>query len=119
MNPNYVNTITVYRNKNGAWSRTVLHKCFWKAKIETVQDGTNAKQVNSYTVRIPVESAGLGFVTSTNDIVVLGEIAEEITGKSPYTATEIMQRFKPDAFKITAFSDNTSCCVDKHYRLGG
>lgn len=119
MNPNYVNTITVYRNQNGAWSRTVLHNCFWKSKIETMQDGTNVKQVNTYTVRIPLEETGAGFRASANDIVILGEATEEITGKSPNTATEIMQRYKPNAFKVTAYTDNTSHLMDKHYRLGG
>lgn len=119
MNPNYVNTITIYRNKDGAWSRTVLHNCFWKAKTETVQDGTNAKQVNTYTVRIPLREAEAGFSTSVNDIVILGEVMDEITGKTPNTATEVMQRYKPNAFKVTAFADNTSHPMDKHYRLGG
>lgn len=119
MNPNYVNTITVYRNQNGAWSKTVLHNCFWKTKVETVHDGTNAKQVNTYTVRIPLIEAEAGFRASANDIVILGKAIDEITGKSPYTATEIMQKYKPDAFKVTAFTDNTSHLMDKHYRLGG
>ena len=119
MNPNYVNTITVYSNQNRAWSRTVLHNCFWKSKIETVQDGTNAKQVNTYIVRIPLKEAGAGFRAFVNDIVILGEATEEITGKSPYTATEVMQKYKPNAFKVTAFADNTSHLMDKHYRLGG
>ena len=119
MNPNYVNTITVYRNQNGAWSRTVLHNCFWKAKVETVQDGTNAKQVNTYTARIPLSEAEPGFSASVNDLVILGEVTDGITGKSPYTATEVMQKYKPNAFKITAFADNTSHLMDKHYRLGG
>lgn len=119
MNPNYVNTITVYRNQNGAWSRTVLHNCFWKAKTETAQDGTNAKQVNTYTVRIPLKEAEAGFWASINDLVIFGERQDEITGKTPNTATEIMQKYKPNAFKVTAFADNTSHLADKHYRLGG
>lgn len=119
MNPNYVNTITIYRNKNGAWSRTVLHNCFWKSEIKTVQDGTNAKQTNTYTVRIPLREAESGFRASANDIVILGEATEEMTGKSPNTATEILQRYKPNSFKVSAFADNTSHLMDKHYRLGG
>lgn len=97
----------------------MLHNCFWKAKTETVQDGTNAKQVNTYTVRIPLREAEAGFSTSVNDIVILGEVMDEITGKTPNTATEVMQRYKPNAFKVTAFADNTSHPMDKHYRLGG
>lgn len=97
----------------------MLHNCSWKSKTETVQTGTDAKQVNTYTVRIPPKEAGAGFSASVNDIVILGECQDEITGKTPNTATEIMQMHKPNAFKMTSFADNTSYLMDKHYRLGG
>ena len=119
MNPNYCHIISLYRDRDGAWERTVLRNCFWKAGIAITQDGTNVRQVNTYTVRIPLEEAGTGFLVSVNDIVVLGECTDTITGKTPNTATEVLLRNKPQAFRITAFSDNTSHRVGKHYRLGG
>lgn len=119
MNPNYVNTVTIFRKQSGAWSKTVLHNCFWKSEIKTVQDGTALNKVNTYTVRIPMQVADENFTVSTGDVVVLGACHEMITGKSPDTATEVLQRNKPEAFAITAFSDNTSHLLDKHYRLGG
>ena len=119
MNPNYIHTVTLYRNIDGAWTRTVLHHCFWKAGIAVTQDGVNAKQVNTYTVRIPLEEAGENFQAKVNDMVVLGECQDTITDKSPDTAAQVLLRNKPDAFKVTAFSDNTSHRMGKHYRLGG
>lgn len=97
----------------------MLHNCFWKSGTATVQNGTEARQTNTYTVRIPLEEAGAGFSVATNDIVVLGECTEEVTGKSPNTAAELMHRHKPNAFKVTAAAENTSHRMDKHYRLGG
>ncbi len=119
MNPNYVHTVTIYRNQDGAWDKTVFHNCFWKSGIVTMQNGVNASQANTYTVRIPTEVAGVGFCASIGDIVVLGNCEDEITGKTPNTASQVMQRHKPNAFKVTAFSDNTSHRLGKHYRLGG
>ena len=119
MNPNYVSDITIYRKISGAWERTVLHNCFWKSGITVTQNGTEASQVNTYTVRIPESIAGAGFSVSLDDIVINGICPDEITEKSPFTATEILRKRKPDAFKVTAFSDNTSHLMDKHYRLGG
>ncbi len=119
MNPNYIHTITLYRNRNGAWSKTVLHNCFWKAGIAVTQNGTEALQANTYTVRIPLKEAGADFAVMTDDIVVLGNCVDEITKSSPDTAAEVLQRKKPNAFRVTAFSDNTSHRMDKHYRLGG
>ena len=119
MNPNYIHTITLYRNRNGAWTRTVLHNCFWKSEITISQDGTNEKKVNTYTVRIPQKEAEEGFQVLSGDIVVHGECQDMIAKKSPDTASEVLQRNKPEAFRVTSFSDNTSHRLGKHYRLGG
>lgn len=83
------------------------------------QSGTEVSQANTYTVRIPIEVAGAGFVAAVGDVVVHGECQDEITGKSPQTATEVLQRNKPEAFRVTAYSDSTSHFAGKHYRLGG
>lgn len=119
VNPNYVHTITLYRKQNGAWTRTVLHNCFWKSPVAVTQNGVQASQANTYTVRIPAEVAGEGFKVSLEDIVVHGECTDQITGKVPNTAAEVMARNKPEAFKVMAFSDNTAHRMGKHYRLGG
>lgn len=118
-NPNYIHTITVFRCKDGAWTRSVFHNCFFRSEIIKTQDGTDAKQVNTYTVRVPLAVAGAGLTVSMDDIVVKGDCQDEITGKSPNTATQVLLRNKPNAFKVTAFSDNTSHRMGKHYRLGG
>lgn len=119
MNPNYVDTITIFRKQSGAWVKTVLHDCFWKSEIKTVQNGIEVSKVNAYTVRIPMQVAGKKFVVSSGDVAVLGECLDEITMKSPNTASEVLNRNKPEAFAVTAYADNTSHLMNKHYRLGG
>lgn len=138
MNQNYNQTITLYNrirsadssDKNEHWRRTVLRGCFWKTVINTGLFGTQASVQNTYVVRIPENShyrpyaeyinANRGFFTaSAGDIVVKGECKEEITGEGGQTAAQILNRHKPDAFKVTAFSDNTGFPVGRHYRLGG
>lgn len=119
MTPNYTRTVTIYRKIDGAWEKTVLRNCFWKSEIRVVQDGVNAGKANCYTVRIPYGEAGSGFIVSEDDVAVLGECGDVITGRSPDTASEVLIRNKPDAFKVTAFADNTSHPIGKHYRIGG
>ena len=65
------------------------------------------------------EERTMYFTFNLGDIVVHGACQEEITGTSPNTAAEFLERMKPDAFKVTAFSDNTSHICAKHYRVGG
>lgn len=144
MNPNYNQTITIYNclraadNSNDTkdvWYRTVLEECFYKNVIGRTEYVDKAPKMESaYTVRIPEsekyrpyhewvklpdEERSRYFTCSQKDIVIQGECSEEITGVSPNTASQILSRYKPDAFVVTAFSDNTSHICGKHYRLGG
>lgn len=143
MNPNYIHTITVYNclkaadNPNSmkdTWQKTVLHDCYYKNVMGRVDSEKTSKMQNVYTARIPrsdrylpyhewaqkPEAARTSYFTfSLGDIVIKGECDDLITGTSPNTATELLQRYKPDAFLVTAFSDNTSHQMSKHYRVGG
>lgn len=138
MNPNYVHAITLYNRIRAAdaedgkerWVKTVLRNCFYKAQISSSFGDTQANVSNTYIVRIPKDRRYLPypefaknpkghFTVSLDDIVVRGICNEEITGESGKTATQVLQRHKPDAFKVTAFSDNTAFRMAKHYRLGG
>lgn len=138
MNPNYKRTITLYNHikvtdtedKKERWIKTVLHNCFWKSQVNTGFNGTRASVQNTYVVRIPLDDRYLPyaefiksqeghFTVTSDDIVILGECQEEITGVSGQTAAQVLTRYKPDAFKVTAFTDNTSFPVARHYRLGG
>ena len=121
MNPNYVHTVTLYlRQSDGSYTRKVVNGCFWKANTTTVQSGTEASVKNTYTVRIPMEKVPEGLaVTLNNDMAILGECLDEVSSTAGYRAAEILNKHKPDAFKVTAFTDNTGHLLDKHYRLGG
>lgn len=144
MNPNYNQTITIYNclrvadNPNDTkdiWYKTVIKDCFYKTVIGRTEYVDKAPKTESaYTVRIPEsemyrpyhewinlsdeERRGY-FTCSLKDIVIKGACMEEIIGISPNTASQILSRYKPDAFIVTAFSDNTSHLCGKHYRLGG
>ena len=108
MNPNYVYTITLYnriraadtKDRKEKWIRTVISGCFYKAQVNTVLT-TQATMSNTYTVRNPKGSRYLSYPEFLN------------------TATQLLTRNKPSAFKVTAFSDNTNHLTNKHYRLGG
>ncbi len=143
MNPNYNQAVTIYNcfraednpdGKKDVWQRTVLHNCFYKNVIGRTDADKVSKMNNVYTVRIPVsdkyksyrewirlpeEERREFFTCSLKDIVARGECMDEITGNPPDTASQVLSRNKPDAFVVTAFADNTSHRLAKHYRLGG
>lgn len=125
MNPNFVHTITLYHrmpadeDNKEHWVKLVFRNCFWKAVVNTGFNETNVNVQNTYVARIPKESCKETLSILQGDIVILGECSEEITGISGQTAAQVLNRHKPNAFKVTAFSDNTSFPLGKHYRLGG
>lgn len=141
-NASYVHTITLYNclraadspDKKDHWYRHILHDCYYKSSVVRVDSGTSAGQQNVYTVRIPEspqyrpyadwlklveEERKKYFTMQLDDVVVHGECREEITGASGQTAVQLMKRYKPDSFKVTAVSDNSRALCAKHYRLGG
>lgn len=131
-------------SKRDTWQRTVLHDCFYKNVMGRADSGkssegkglyvSSSEMRSAYTARIPESDSYVSYrewtqleeekrkgkwTCSVGDIVIKGECKEEITGSSPNTAAEVLQRYKPDSFKVTAFSDNTTHIAGKHYRLGG
>lgn len=141
-NENYVHTITLYNclraadnpEKKDIWHRHVMKNCFYKSEIKTILNGTQAAQANTYIVRIPEREEYLPyhvwamlpeeerqrkFTFSDGDIVLYGEQTAEITGEPGKAAAQILNRHKPDAFRVTAISINTAMRMAPHYRLGG
>lgn len=142
MNPNYNQTITIYNCLKGEdnptmkdiWQRTVLHNCFYKNAIGQIESGNSLRMSSAYTVRIPPSDQFLAyadwkqleeadrkahFTCRVGDLIILGECGDEITGISPNTASQILKKHKPDAFRVSVFSDNTKYPYGKHYRAGG
>lgn len=143
MNPNYNETVTVYNRlraadnpegKKSVWQKTVLRNCFYKNVIGNTVTDRGLQMSNAYTVRIPQSEYYLPyaewsklpereregyFTCSMDDIVVKGECPDRIESVPPNTAAEVLSRNKPEAFAVTAFSDNTSHKCGRHYRMGG
>lgn len=142
LNPNYDQTITLFNCLKGAdnpdgntdvWYKTVLPDCFYKCQQSAVTSGTSSQMAATYIarvpastryrpyaewVKIPAASRGQYFTGNLGDVIILGNSAETISNASPNTASQVLSRNKPSAFKATAFSDNSGA-IQLHYRFGG
>ena len=116
-NPNYTHTITLFHKKivdrKEVWSIRTIDNCFYKCETTITQNGTDVTKSNMYTVRIPQ----CDIEVSMDDVVVYGSVIDEI-GKD-MNATQLLHKYKPDAFRVTSISDNTRYLFGKHIRLGG
>lgn len=142
VNPNWNKTITLFNCLKGAdnpsgtgdvWYKTVIPDCYFKCVTKQVNSGFNTQMAGAYTVRIPGSITYLPYLSwvalsaatrsqyftiRNDDIVILGSSAEVVSNVSPNTAAHVLARNKPNAFKVTAASDNTSI-FPPQYRLGG
>lgn len=116
-NPNYIHTITYYHKAGTVWEKRVIDGVSWVHTARDSQIGAEQLKEHEYVVRIPVEKLGKGFVATFHDVVVLGKCEDEITGRSPGTAVEVVNRNKPEVFRVQLFKDNTAG-YGSHYKVG-
>lgn len=136
--PTWDKTVTVLNKLDGRdspkhldiWKKTVLKDCFWSGQRTRGRSGymSAAVEINegaSYLLRVP-ESPEYhpyldwkgdmeGFTFSPGDYIILGEMTGEIT---PETVQSIVESYRPDAFEVQLFKDNTDGPMP-HYRLDG
>lgn len=137
--PTFRHTITLLNKLDGkdspdhldAWKKTVLHHCAWK-QTQTQDQGTRLSdgvEVNrgaDYLARVPPSAEYrpysdwkadmAGFTFSPGDYVIKGEISESVT---PENVQSMVNKYRPNAFQVQLFRDNTGTGYLDHYRLEG
>ena len=127
INPTFSDTVTVYHQQKSydekvgknvtAWVRAVYTSCFWGNQENKVLNGNELSQASSYTVRIPFCGVALSF--ATGDIVIKGEISDEIADVQGRRKADLLNRYNPDCFVVNTVSYNTKIPQAAHYRLTG
>lgn len=135
IDPTFNQTITLY-NKfaekvNGktktVWNKTVLKNCFFGTEKATQLNGENLSMVNSFICRIP-ENVNFTeyyngetdkFTLKPDDIIVKGEVSDEIKDIQGQRASDLLQKYKGFCFTVKAVSINTKLPFSKHYRASG
>lgn len=137
--PTFRHTITILNKRDGkdspdhldAWKKTVLRQCAWKQTQTSSQGARLADVVEidrgaDYLARVPPSSeyrpysawkADMeGFTFSPGDYVINGEISESVT---PENVQSVVNKYRPNAFEVQLFRDNTGTGYLDHYRLEG
>lgn len=135
INPTFQDTITLYHQHRHLdettkrnvteWVRMVLTDCYFGTQNVETLNGNTLSQASSYTVRIPKNDAyteqynGVGFSVAPGDIIVKGEVLDEISSISGVTASDVLNKYKPNSFTVRTFSDNTKIPHAAHYKVTG
>lgn len=137
-------TITVYNKYTDpqtqvvTWFRKVLTDCFWKYERDKLMVGQTVLETNRTICRIPQNSQfleryqweqqpndmmGNYFTLSQGDIIVKGEVTEEINEYAKgHRSSEFIAKYKAKqgCIEIEAVSINTKKGTnDKHYLVSG
>lgn len=135
--PTFDKTVTIFNRLKGIdstdgldkWTKTVVQGCSWKAQADRKTQGNDRQYTTSAVVKVPKnglyreysewKKSQQGFTFSVGDVVVLGEVAEDIASES---VRDIIQQHKPNAITVNLFSDFTYDSLDgvaQHYRIEG
>lgn len=125
INPTFNQTITLYHQSKDVssgktvamWTRTVHKECFYGTQKAENLNGNTLSQASSYIARIPYN--GTAIDVGDGDIVVLGDVMDEIVDVQGSRATDLLQKYKPDCFVVRTCSDNTKIAHGAHYKLTG
>lgn len=129
-------TITIYNryfdsDRIPHYKRTVIDKCFFKREDNIITNNQQNQTLHrEYIVRIPENEMYVewirwnaypmyGFTIQTDDIVVLGEVYDEIdetvNGKR---ANDLLNKYKSNAFTVKNYMENLYI-NPKHYYISG
>ena len=99
--------------KKDEWHKTILTGCNWSTKTVRNVSGSTASVGYTLSCRIPYK--GKKVVINLGDYAVKGEVKEEVTADN---IVKLINSYRPNAFMIKSFKDNTSDRL-KHYHIEG
>ena len=109
------------------WKKRVLENCYFSVKnIKKLNSGSLSDH-DSYIVRIPesddytksYNGEDGKFTLNPGDIIVLGEVADEMMDEAGKRPSDILKRYEGSAFTIGAVFFNTLLKNARHYRVSG
>ena len=123
INPTFKDTVTVYhqiKDKDRpitTWKRSVYEECFFGAVDAESLSGNTLSDASTYIVRIPYEEKAIDI--AKGDVVVKGEVIDEIVDVAGQRINDLLARYKPDAFTVRSVADNTKIPFAAHYKAVG
>lgn len=120
----FVFTVTVYHKitdrSSGrtvtSWERTVYKNCFFGTVSAEALNGTTVTSADSFVVRIPHDT---GIVVCPGDVIVSGEVSDVIADVSGSRASDLVAKYKGNAFVVNSVSVNNILPYAQHIRASG
>ena len=121
----FTNTVTLFNHYKGQWSKTVLTGVQWKDKVTKAVDSDGKIVITPEVIlTVPVRPGyvepkaftgeGFTFGAGNLDVIVLGEIADEIT--QDFTITNLRKKYDHVA-TISGVADNTLRPMLRHWKV--
>jgi hypothetical protein len=134
IDPTFIDTITLYNHYTDnsdkpkhKWGRIVLKNCYF-GKV-TGKNSTNLAltDADAYVCRIPKSPFYVElyqgnintFSLAEGDVIVKGEVSDEISDTAGNRPADIIKRYSGNAFQVKNVSINTHLPFAQHYRASG
>ena len=126
--PSFRYIVTVFhqeRNEDNSreapkWSKKVYKGCYFGSVTTKQVNGTNLSMADSYVCRIPKSSDnGVSLIVMPGDIIVKGEIADEVTDVAGKRPTDLLNKYSGNAFMVRTVSDNDAIPYLPHIHISG
>lgn len=121
----FTDTVTLFNHYKGEWFKTILPGVQWKDTITRTVDSDGKITITpEVSLTVPVRAGyvepkaftgeGFTFGTGNLDVIVLGEISDEIT--QDFTITHLKRKYD-HAATIYGVSDNTLRAMLRHWKV--
>lgn len=121
----FTDTVTLFNHYKGEWFKTILPGVQWKDTITRTVDSDGKITITpEASLTVPVRAGyvepkaftgeGFTFGTGNLDVIVLGEISDEIT--QDFTITHLKRKYD-HAATIYGVSDNTLRAMLRHWKV--
>lgn len=127
INPTFTDTITLYHQHKELdestkriltkWARNVFKECYFGTREAESVTGTTLSLASAYTARIPYN--GNEVACAPGDVIVHGEVFDEVEDVSGKRVSDLLAKYKPNAFTVRTVAENTKMLQGAHYKLTG
>lgn len=126
--PTFKYTVTVFHQQKNEenpknapeWIKYTCNGCYFGTETIKQVSGTSLIPASNYVCRIPKKSDnGAILVVMPGDIIVKGEIADEVTDVAGKRPADLLNKYSGNAFMVRTVSDNDVLPYLPHIHISG
>lgn len=126
--PTFKYTVTVFHQQKNEenpknapiWIKYICDGCYFGTETVKQVNGTSITPASNFVCRIPKKLDNTtNLIVQPNDIVIKGNIADEITDVAGQRPADLLKKYSGNAFMVRTVSDNDAFPCFPHIHISG